>query len=510
VLEERVGYRERGGYNTSDVEFHQFDVAATQVREKIMVSIFTGDKSSPNYKPGTIEELASHIVMAVGASGTNLEYVLQTAEAIRMILPPGETDKHLFDLEAACKALDNQMRDIYSLPTDTVYEDEKYEKRREMLRKIFRAVDKDLNRELTLTEFQNLALNILNLNNTLSEVEEKFHKIDKDKNGKLSTREFVDYFLTDLAENEERFKEDYLNFGLDTDRNSFEHGLLLYEAMDGLKSQSNSVVSMEELLAENALILERMRVRTDPKAREVLEFFFPETIGKAIKLWFGRCEVNDAIIKRRFTDLTKLALVGELDHWLCSATETLALVIILTQMTRSIHRGTPEQFCGDSKALSVTLTAIFRGYHRALTPLQTIFLPGMALSCQEDIHCHELASEIWINYVAPKLPPDDPLRVIQNNFKNSLNIIRTFGRFPHRNDLLGRKTTDLEASFLDKIRSKEGQSIIFKSDGTVERDDSEEGMDNAITQLLFRMPKKSGAANGIILSDEKIASLHQK
>ena len=98
-----------------------------------------------------------------------------------------------------------------------------------------------MNRELTLTEFQNLAINILNLNNSLAEVEQKFHEIDKDKNGKLSTREFVDYFLTDLANNEERFKEDYLNFGLNTDRNSFEHGLLLYEAMDGLKSQSNSV-----------------------------------------------------------------------------------------------------------------------------------------------------------------------------------------------------------------------------------------------------------------------------
>ena len=96
-------------------------------------------------------------------------------------------------------------------------------------------------RELTLTEFQRMAINILNLNNTLAEVEQKFHEIDKDKNGKLSTREFVDYFLTDLADNEEKFKEDYLNFGLDTDRNSFEHGLLLYEAMDGLKSQSNSV-----------------------------------------------------------------------------------------------------------------------------------------------------------------------------------------------------------------------------------------------------------------------------
>ena len=167
-----------------------------------------------------------------------------------MILPPGETDKHLFDLEAACRALDDQMKEKFTLSTDTVYEDEKYEKRREMLRKIFRAVDKDMNRELSLTEFQNLAINILNLNNTLSEVEQKFHEIDKDKNGKLSTREFVDYFLTDLANNEERFKEDYLNFGLNIERNNFEHALLLFEAMDGLKSQSNSVgmnVPMNEL-----------------------------------------------------------------------------------------------------------------------------------------------------------------------------------------------------------------------------------------------------------------------
>ena len=78
-----------------------------------------------------------------------------------MILPPGETDKHLFDLEAACKALDDQMKEKFTLTTDTVanpvslstsvqfvlqvYEDDKYEKRREMLRKIFRAVDKNKN-----------------------------------------------------------------------------------------------------------------------------------------------------------------------------------------------------------------------------------------------------------------------------------------------------------------------------------------------------------------------------
>ena len=83
MLAEKVGYRERGGYDTADVEFHQFDPTAVAVKEKILVSIFTGDKTNPNYKPGTVDELAAHIVVAVGASGTNLEYVYRTAEAIR-------------------------------------------------------------------------------------------------------------------------------------------------------------------------------------------------------------------------------------------------------------------------------------------------------------------------------------------------------------------------------------------------------------------------------------------
>ena len=64
-----------------------------------------------------------------------------------------------------------------------------------------------------------------------------------------------------------------------------------------------------------------------------------------------------------------------------------------------------------------------------------------------DVIFQELSSEIWINYVAPRLPKDDPLRVIQNNFKNTLNIIRAFKRFPHRNTLLGRESTKEEVQF---------------------------------------------------------------
>ena len=65
-------------------------------------------------------------------------------------------------------------------------------------------------------------------------------------------------------------------------------------------------------------------------------------------------------------------------------------------------------------------------------------------------------------------------------------------------------------SFLQKIRSKEGKSIIINSDGTVTRDESEEGLDNAITQLLVKMPKRSGNASVVVLSDEKIPSLQEK
>ena len=61
-------------------------------------------------------------------------------------MPPGQTDKHLFDLEAACKALEKQMKERFTISTNTVYLDDKYEKRREMLIKIFRAVDKNMDR----------------------------------------------------------------------------------------------------------------------------------------------------------------------------------------------------------------------------------------------------------------------------------------------------------------------------------------------------------------------------
>ena len=63
-------------------------------------------------------------------------------------------------------------------------------------------------------------------------------------------------------------------------------------------------------------------------------------------------------------------------------------MIVLTQFTRAIYRGTPQMFAGDNKALGITTMAIFRGYTRALPPLQCVFLPCIVLTCQENLHCH--------------------------------------------------------------------------------------------------------------------------
>lgn len=476
VLEAKMGYRERGGYNTVDVQFHQFDSTARPVKDKIIVTLFLGDKGKVQYKPGTIDELAQQIVRSVGASGTNLEYLYQTAESMRMILPPGETDKHLFDLEAACLALEAQEKQKHSVLPDAVHLEEKYEKRRELLSKIYRAIDQDVNRQIDRREFQDLAANTLNLNLSPSSMDEKFDEIDKDKNGKLSMKEFIDYFLETTQENEKKFKEEYGNFGMQppgVGDSNFENAILLYETMSKVKSDlrtKGGISSLGEMLKENKNIVERLRIRTRPNAREVLEFFFPETIGGAMDLWFGKSQEGDALIKKKFGVRVEQALAGELDEWITSPTDCLALIILLNQFTRNVYRDTDKMFAGDEKAQGVVMKAIFYGYWKSLTPLQNVFLPCMVLSTSENLHHQELAVETWVNYIQSKLPPDDPLRIVRDMFKRNYQTILNNGRFPHRNKILARESTEKEREMLKDKAIHFDKPLIFKDNGCLDRE----------------------------------------
>lgn len=473
VLEDKVGYRERGGYGVVDTKFTPFDANVDNLPEEIMVTVFLGDKGSPYYKPGTVDELAQHIVQAVGASGTNLEYLYSTAESLRMIMPPGETDKHMFSLEDKCKILETFDKAKTSVKDSIVVLEEKYEKRRDLLLKIYKATDRDMNRQMNLVEFQDLAVNKLSLHDSFEDVKKKFEKIDFNGDGKLSTKEFIDYFLEELQEHDRKFREEYLKFGMQIPEggaNSFENALLLFEIMQdaGLNSK-HGVSSLGDMLLKNRDLLDKMRIRTRPEARQVLEFYFPETIQQAMELWFGKDRKNDVIIKKDFAHLVEKAINGELDDWMTTPNDCLALIILLNQFTRAVYRNTPQMFSGDCKAQGVALKAIFYGYWKSLTPLQTIFLPCMVLATAENIHFQELGVQIWVNYIQARLPPQDPLRIIQEVFSRSHNVIRRFGHFPHRNKILGRQSTPEEEAFLLDLKGHFDKPLVFSEDGTFMR-----------------------------------------
>jgi len=467
----KVGYRERGGYGVVDTEFIPFDANVNNVPGKIMVRLFLGDKKSPYYKPGTIEELAHHIVQAVGASGTNLEYLYSTAEALRMILPAGVTDEHMFALEAACRKLEALERPKEIVKEDLVLLEEKYEKRRDLLLKIYKQSDLNMNRQMTLQEFYDLAVNKLSLNETFAEVKKKFERIDVNGDGTLSTKEFIDYFLTELQEHDNKFKNEYQKFGMkqpEGGENAFEDALLMYEiGQDAGLNSLGGVSSLGEMLQNNRTLLDQLRVRTVPEAREVLEFFFPDSIRDAMELWFGKSRENDKMVKEKFSFLVEKALDGKLDDWMNTPNNCLALVILLNQFSRNIYRNTAKMYAGDEKALGVTLKAIFYGYWKSLSPLQTVFLPCMVLSTSENLHFQELSVQIWINYIQEKLPNEDPLRIIQSIFKQNYEVIKQFGRFPHRNKLLGRKSTPEETAMLGNAEYRLDQPKAFTDDGFV-------------------------------------------
>ena len=192
------------------------------------------------------------------------------------------------------------------------------------------------------------------------------------------------------------------------------------------------------------------------KIEEILEFWFgrltrdDEVHPARQKRWFQKSAEFDRRVTQRFAKDVQAAGAGRLEAWLASARGTLAQVILLDQFTRNIHRNSPQAYAFDARARAATLGALERGLEQELRPVERLFLL-MPLMHAEDRALQERSAELFA--LAAKSAPA-PLKETCAGFANSArrhaDVVARFGRFPHRNAILGRTSTPDEMEFLSQ------------------------------------------------------------
>ncbi|APA85334.1 DUF924 domain-containing protein [Paraburkholderia sprentiae WSM5005] len=184
-----------------------------------------------------------------------------------------------------------------------------------------------------------------------------------------------------------------------------------------------------------------------PRVREVLDCWFgaPGTAehGTERKLWFKRDDSVDTMLRERFGDLIDAANAGELDAWQATPLGALALVIVLDQFSRNCHRHTPRAFAADSKALQTAQRMIASGADRLLPDVQ-----HRAFAYLPFEHDETLASQQESLRLFERLAQEPGGEGYYRYALRHAKVIERFGRFPHRNVLLGRESSDEEIAFL--------------------------------------------------------------
>ncbi|NIR31029.1 MAG: DUF924 domain-containing protein [Gammaproteobacteria bacterium] len=198
------------------------------------------------------------------------------------------------------------------------------------------------------------------------------------------------------------------------------------------------------------------------RMREILTFWFgkpDDPLGydeSRMDLWFRSGCRDDAIVRARFGADLDRAGAGELDTWLETPQGTLALIIVLDQFSRHVHRGTPGAFARDARAQSIVLEAVAGGVDRELRPIERAFL-YLPLEHAEDRELQRQSVALHERLLA-NLPPRyrERYRSFLEHARQHRNVVERFGRFPHRNAILGRESTVEETAFLEQGRSSRG------------------------------------------------------
>jgi uncharacterized protein (DUF924 family) len=173
-----------------------------------------------------------------------------------------------------------------------------------------------------------------------------------------------------------------------------------------------------------------------------LDFWFGPPPGGFRPEWFAKDAAFDASIRTQFLSTYERAARAELDGWSESADGALALVIVLDQFPRNLFRDDARAFATDARARRTASDAIARGLDRALVPLQRMFL-YLPFEHSEDIADQDRSVALFESI------EDASVRdAVLDYALRHRDIVRRFGRFPHRNRVLGRTSTPAEVAFL--------------------------------------------------------------
>lgn len=179
-----------------------------------------------------------------------------------------------------------------------------------------------------------------------------------------------------------------------------------------------------------------MALKNNAKWRAVLTFWFEQCSPQD---WFSGDAAFDARLHQKFSMSVQSALGGWFDGWQEKPNPRLALILLLDQLTRNLYRGTPNAFAGDAKVLQLAQLVIAEGQLDNEPDENKRMFILMPLMHSEEIDIHRHAAPFFETYTSAN--------TIASAIKHQDAIAR-FGRYPHRNEILGRPSTDAELEYL--------------------------------------------------------------
>jgi uncharacterized protein (DUF924 family) len=237
-----------------------------------------------------------------------------------------------------------------------------------------------------------------------------------------------------------------------------------------------SALDIKSLKARTGAPFKQISSEDQLKAETIIAFTFRPTVDACLELWFGKSSLTDTEIWNRFGHDVQQATKGAYDHWVQDTDHPrlfLALIILLDQFRRNMFRESAEMYDADAYCLTQVKRAIRQGVIDKLRLTERVF-PCLVLTHSENIEDQRLCMEEW-RKVEAVLAPTDPLRIFHEVFARHVSVIERFGRFPHRNQLLGRASTADEVAFLSKAEFRFDLPLVKLPNGSFRFQGSIEG-----------------------------------